>query len=133
MAASSHHSNPCVRKPAAPPTNVIDLDGLRDRELVDTRPLARRGAQHAADSLRMPARACGSTDDDRDFGSGHIESLVEYLRRDQNVRFAGKEPVERAGSLLTADLVGDRIDEQLARDRIRGAVIAGEYEHALRG
>ena len=64
-------------------------------------------------------------------GVRDIEALVEHLRRHQHRRRALAEPLQRPRALGAADLVRDRHDQQLARDRIRGRVVAGEHERAL--
>jgi len=61
----------------------------------------------------------------------HVEALLEDLRRHQHRTLARAKPGQRLRTLGALDLVRDRHDEQLARDRVRGRVVRGEHQHTF--
>ena len=103
---------------------------MTDDQLVDERPLARRGPQQAPHPLHVLARA-HPPDHDPDLRVGYVEPFVEHLRGDERTQLARAEAGQRDVALAPADVAGERHDEVVARDRVGRLVVRDEDQRPL--
>src|SRR3954453_9373242 len=77
-----------------PPFRLTRFTGALDHQLVDERPFAGAGAQQPADALDVLALAHPPGDHDSNLGIGHVDPLVEDLRRHERPQRPGAKAVQ---------------------------------------
>ncbi len=107
------------------------LAGARGDQLVERGPLVLGLAEDPAEPLHVLPHRPRPGEDDGDVGLRHVDPLVEHLGGDHRGELARVERGEDAAPLLELGLMGDRRQEEAARDRIDRGVVLREHDGAI--